>query len=516
VLAVFSDGKPHSHKAVVKQSGLGYRSVEAVLRRLWELGVLLRTEESIKEHQEIFRGKAGFSRNLRMYHLYVLCPDDAQTLFYEGRRFSRFDEKRSKSQHLGKSKAQRILDFLKKNNDRAFYSKEVANALKDKGVKDHDLMSNVRRFEKKGLLFVRGYRADAKETPFKDGFLITWIDQRKPREESVEDAVERTNKVLENNPYETSIISRIHTIRDQIIAAAKIKDIVSVEFIKNKLGVSEAEAERALTRALQLFPELKQMKLFNAYRYLYYDSMSEAELRAATAMKENYIRKFKGRANRIGHNWEACTEWFIDKFTTGASFWVQKHRIGGMDPRRITIHLLKPVGGRKQNAEVDRVWEVTPGVFAKPLTYVLECKWGVIQREDADDFLQVLKWSKEFGVDTVDGRQTRQGVIGVFAGAVFNPKENVRLKDGSKVGSPAYAGRMNIQLLKAADFNDKLRERGCEKLVTAQRVCRTAKDENEVRQTLGNLWENGSEGEEILLAIADKNHELYEFEKMIE
>jgi hypothetical protein len=93
-----------------------------------------------------------------------------------------------------------------------------------------------------------------------------------------------------------------------------------------------------------------------------------------------------------------------------------------MDPRRITIHLIKPVGGRRQNAEVDRVWEVTPGIFAQPITYILECKWGLIQKKYLDDFFNVLKWSKEFGVDTPDGRQIKQGIVGVLAGSHLTPK----------------------------------------------------------------------------------------------
>lgn len=62
------------------------------------------------------------------------------------------------------------------------------------------------------------------------------------------------------------------------------------------------------------------------------------------------------------------------------------------------------------------MWEVTPGVFAPPITYVLSCKWGLVNKEHVDDFLEVLRWSKEFGVDTPDGRRIKQGVYGVFAG----------------------------------------------------------------------------------------------------
>jgi len=72
-----------------------------------------------------------------------------------------------------------------------------------------------------------------------------------------------------------------------------------------------------------------------------------------------------------------------------------------------------------------------------------------------------LRWSKEFGVDTPEGRRVKQGVIGVFAGKAFNPKEKIRLKDETFVSLPQYAARMNIQLLKVSDFNQKLKERGC-------------------------------------------------------
>ncbi len=47
---------------------------------------------------------------------------------------------------------------------------------------------SVRRLERKGLVYVRGYR----ETSFKEGFLITWIDPSKPREL----AMERTERAL--------------------------------------------------------------------------------------------------------------------------------------------------------------------------------------------------------------------------------------------------------------------------------------------------------------------------------
>jgi len=46
------------------------------------------------------------------------------------------------------------------------------------------------------------------------------------------------------------------------------------------------------------------------------------------------------------------------------------------------------------------------------------------------------------------------------------------LEDGSNLSLPSYAQRVNIQLLKAVDFNQKLRDRGAPKSVTVQRICR--------------------------------------------
>lgn len=290
---------------------------------------------------------------------------------------------------------------------------------------------------------------------------------------------------------------------------------MSFPYIKHESRSTDSEIEKAVTRVLQLYPDLREIKLFNVYRYYYHTSLAEEDLRAAMQMKENYLRIVKGRDNRIGHNWEAVPEWFIDRFTTGARFLTQKHRSENMDDRRITIHLIKPVGGRRNNAEADRVWEVTPGVFAAPITYILECKWGLIQKKYIDDFFDVLRWSKEFGVDTPDGRHIKQGVLGVFAGSAFNPKETVKLKDESVISLAAYAARINVQLLKAADFNEKLRERGVAKEITVQKICRISKNEKEVRLILEAIWEDPQKSNEILAEAVSRNQSVYEFERML-
>jgi len=517
ILAALADCKPKSHRDIVKKTGLSQAAVWSALLRFWREGTVLRTKAPICKSEKVFRGRGGFVKIMRPYHIYLLKPEGKKQLTSGGYEFVGFSEKYLDVRGGGKeSKAKLILNFLKENWRRAWFSKEIAEALRSKGVKPRDVMSNVRRYERGGLVYVRGYRTEERETPFKEGYMITWIDQAKPRERALDEAIKRTSLAWEKNRLSSPFVQRVHMVRDIIMESSKLGELVGTTYIQNKLGCSEHEAEGAITRAFQLYPDLKEVKLFNAYNYFYHSSMGDKELGAAVKMKENYVRIVKGRDNRVGHNWEAVPEWFIDRFTTGARFWTQEHRAEGMDPRRITLYLIKPVGGRRNSAEVDRVWEVTPGVFANPVTYVLSCKWGLVNKRDVDDFLEVLRWSKEFGVDTPQGRQAKQGVIGIFAAGSFNPKEGVRLRNGAEVSLPSYAGRMNIQLLKAVDFNQKLHERGCPKTVTVQKICKVAKREEEVRGMLDAIWEEPKKGEEILGKTLEKNKELYKFERMLE
>jgi hypothetical protein len=478
---------------------------------------VLRTAEPIYEHERIFKGRAGITQTTRPYHLYLLKPEGRDSVVIDGLRFVRYAPKYLDARGGGKiSKAQRILNYIQEHRDKAFFSTEIAEALKDEGVKVRDIMSNVRRFEEKGLVYVRGYKTDERQTPFKRGYLITWLNPEKPREEAIEEAVRRTDKALKGKASGSPLMERVHRVRDMIIEHSKLRKLVSFPYLENKLGCTHYQAEQAVNRALQLYSDLKELKIFNNYKYYYHSSLSDEDLKAAVEMKRNYIRIAKGRDNRIGHNWEAVAEWFIDRFTTGAKFWTQNHRGGGMDRRRITLHLIKGVGGRRNSAEVDRVWEVTPSIFAPTITYVLSCKWGLVRKRDVDDFLDVLRWSKDFGVNTPEGRELKQGVVGVFAASAFNPKETVQLKDGSTISLAQYTARRDLQLLKASDFNQKLRERGCPKGVTVQKVCKRARDEQEVRKILDRIWKQPEKGDEILNELLWKNKDLYEFERMLE
>jgi len=160
------------------------------------------------------------------------------------------------------------------------------------------------------------------------------------------------------------------------------------------------------------------------------------------------------------------------------------------------------------------VWRVTPGLFSPTVTYVLECKWSMVTRKDLDDFLEVLKWSTDFGVDTENGRELKKGVVPVFAAGTYNPVEKV-VVNGQTLTLAQYASRMNIKLLRPADFNAKLREHSVDKKVTVQKICRVCKDEKGVRLVLDKIWQSPFKAQEILHEALNKNLHVFKFEEVL-
>ena len=477
--------------------------VDECLRRLWKRGLILRTREPSFEFETCSRGRAGVSGYTRAINHYAVSDSvelPANFVVYDERK------KDGRCKDIS-SKADEILYYLLNNKEKAFYSNDIVKAL---GVKSCDIMANVRRFEKKGLVYVRGYQTHDGRSPFRKGFLLTYIDQDKPRDTAIREAFERTDKMLLENPTSNTIHERVRQIRDQLLTSS---ELLSLSYFKSILGCDIDSAKRALRRARQLYSDIEQVKIFDRFTYYYLKSMKPEDLAANIEIKKNYIRVRFGRDNRIGHNWEACAEWFIDRFTQGAQFVSQNHR-QKMDSRRITLHLLKQVGDRKQNAEVDRVWKVTPGLFSPTVTYVLECKWSVVTRKTLDEFLGILKWSTDFGVDTENGRELKKGVVPVFAAGTYKVKEMITV-NGEKITLVQYANRMNIKLLRPADFNEKLREHSVDKRITVQQICKVCRDESQAREIMDEVWNKPSESQVIVSAVLDTNESVLKFEKSL-
>jgi hypothetical protein len=62
----------------------------------------------------------------------------------------------------------------------------------------------------------------------------------------------------------------------------------------------------------------------------------------------------------------------------------------------------------------------------------------------------------------------KKDAIPVFAAGTYKSKEMI-VVNAERISPSQYASRMNIKLLRPADFNEKLRERGVDKKVTVQK-----------------------------------------------
>jgi hypothetical protein len=130
-------------------------------------------------------GRVGYRYNTRSYYLFLLKNGSDETKS-ESTKFLCFAKTRKITRP---NKSQIILNFLRENVDRAFYTSEIARVLKDRGITIRDVAANLRRYERKGRAFFRGYRSAEHETPFAAGYIVTYLEPSKPRSQAIAEAL---------------------------------------------------------------------------------------------------------------------------------------------------------------------------------------------------------------------------------------------------------------------------------------------------------------------------------------
>jgi hypothetical protein len=82
-------------------------------------------------------------------------------------KFKKDVEKASKE-----SKAKIIYEYLERNKDSAFFSKEIAEALKEKGINPPDIMTNLEDWKEKDWFMFANIEQVMEKLLLKEGFLI--------------------------------------------------------------------------------------------------------------------------------------------------------------------------------------------------------------------------------------------------------------------------------------------------------------------------------------------------------
>ncbi len=83
------------------------------------------------------------------------------------------------------------------------------------------------------------YRGHDHRNPFREGYLITWVEQEENRDQALSEAVDRTNDALSHRETTNPVIERVHRVRDIILEATKLNDCVSFTYLHNTLKCSE-------------------------------------------------------------------------------------------------------------------------------------------------------------------------------------------------------------------------------------------------------------------------------------
>lgn len=515
IMRLLSDGTPRSIRKIAGDLNLSEESTYNAVYLIYKRGAILR---SANPRVEGGRNEFGVTEPVR--HSWTLRRQGEKDCAVKAETFIGYKPRE------GKSLSQRIIEYVRQHLcERAAFTTDVRRDL-EKRLGRRIIQSMVMYALSKQRhreVYVRGYQGAERMTPFEQGFAVTWIDPNLPREQALAEAKERTDNLLQDEQTSSPLFQRVHSIFDIVTDISLKRDIASQIYIMSELGCSRHQLELALEKTMEFYPAIKRVSIFGdergnyGYPHYYHDGILRPDdLQAAVKAKERYLAEVKTSDERKGHALEGVVWWSLEKFRC-ARFVQQKHRTIGMHPYRHTLHLIKPVRRRKKSAEIDGVWESREsGTLCthEKVTNVLETKFSLVRKEDLEDFVEIVKWSKQFGADERHGRIIRNGIVLWLAGGAIDTKATIPV--GSDCLTVAqYAARLGIKFIPTSEINAQLQKHGWEK-ANVNDICRTAKDANEAMVILDEIWKQPKNAKEILAKYKEQNRSILEQERMLE
>ena len=232
IVTVLCDHGPLTFRQIVKELNLPERSATSALYGLYRTKRIIHTEKR---------------------PLQYAVNTDANQQF--GRRFVIY-KKRD-----GKSKRQRILEWISKNlQKKVIFTVDLKHALVCEGVQlsQSQIMDTLRRREwsQSGFsVYIRGYQQGHRQSPFAKGYAITAFDNTKCNDVALAEAVERTERLLKDQPTKSPVLDYAQKAYHVITDLSLRKDISSTYYIRDRLGVKGHRLDRVLKKDYGTLPE---------------------------------------------------------------------------------------------------------------------------------------------------------------------------------------------------------------------------------------------------------------------
>ena len=519
VMRLLLDHTPRSTRRVGQELGLSEERAYNALHELYEKGAVLRTE---KVH--VSKAERKWRRQAR-YHLWIAADESGKKrCFLNGERYVGYGKRE------GRSLAETILNHVKTNlRDHAIFTTDLKEKVEQESgepVQQSMIMGSIRA-RRDPEVYVSGHEGPLRVTPFEQGYAVTWINPNLPRNEAIKQAEEKISKLVRTDERSSPHFRRVHEAYDLVTSISMRRDIASSILVMSVLNCTRHELEVTLLRLLEYYPSVKKIAVFGdehgdyGYPHFYNsDVIGQVDVEAAVRAKERFIMKIKKSDERKGHALEGVSWWALQK-TQHVKFERQQHRFEGMHPNRHTLHLTQPVRGRKRNAEIDGYWRSRSGQGElhqlssnEWIDNVLEVKFDLIGRNVLEEFRDVLKSSSEFGVDTQDGREIKNGVVLWMIGAAIDNKAHIRIGN-EYLNIAVYAGRLGIKFIPISQINQLLRNHGWTK-ASVQAICRIAKDANEAMIIMDEVWKYPKSAEKVLDRYREQNKFILEQERLLE
>ncbi len=412
VLDLMSDGVPRSNVDVAKVLGIDRSVACKVLRRLWIKGLLLRssvplTFSFVSGGKRVrFTGYIYVRGEPGVYEYSYLRWDQFRRVNVEAKfRFEAVPYSREYLKSYDRGLVERVLNFFREREIGAT-AREVALAL---NIPVKNASKLLGRMWRRGLLIRKGKWNEklGREVPFGSLDRKTMLGWIYGLSEEQCDRRIRFGDVLD--PMVQTIVNEVRKHNND----GRFCPLTS---LREQLNVSESSFRRMIDLARSIYRNLRIIDIGD-YSFAYFeDLMSKDKIEEQLRFWRRWVEEQHKKVRNIGRLWEVYGHHVFDFAERAGDFgfemvwWKQQRRGTGEWKYNITL---------SNRREVDRVLQLNFKPFDFTIYLVFEFKYrrGGLKLQDAIDFLDKLRTSREFGYKSIDGTyHLKENVIPVLIG----------------------------------------------------------------------------------------------------